>query len=156
MRNFSKTIFSSIILMAGVASAQGTPVVVDTAPVTPPAGTDAGTGTPGKVAPPTQPGESLPESQSDHDSQPAVASPGAPSGGFVSQAGVGGVIGYGRAGVLELGGSAGFTFASDYRNLNIAPSIGWFVADNMELSAILSISNIKAGGSSSTLWSALI
>nr|MBA3455240.1 hypothetical protein [Deltaproteobacteria bacterium] len=69
--------------------------------------------------------------------------------------GVGGLIGYGRAGVLELGGSAGFTFASDYRNLNIAPSIGWFVADNLELSAILSISNIKAGGSSTTLWSAI-
>ena len=156
MRTFSKTIFTSIILMAGVASADDQTPVVDSAPVTPPTNTDAGTGTPGKVAPPTQPGESLPDPQSDHDTQPAVASPGVPSGGFVSQAGVGGVIGYGRAGVLELGGSAGFTFASDYRNLNIAPSIGWFVADNMELSAILSISNIKAGGSSSTLWSALI
>ena len=155
MRTFSKTIFTSIILMAGVASAQE-PVVKDTAPVTPPAGTDAGTGTPGKTAAPTEPGETLPESQSDHDVQPPVASPGAPSGGFVSQAGVGGLIGYGRAGVLELGGSAGFTFASDYRNLNIAPSIGWFVADNLELSAILSISNIKAGGASSTLWSAII
>jgi hypothetical protein len=155
MRMFSKTIFTSIVLMAGVASAQE-PVVTDTAPVTPPAGTDSGTGTPGKTAAPTEPGETLPESQSDHDVQPPVASPGAPSGGIVSQAGVGGLIGYGRAGVLELGGSAGFTFASDYRNLNIAPSIGWFVADNLELSAILSISNIKAGNSSSTLWSAII
>ena len=142
MRTLSKTIFTSIILRAGVASADDQTPVVDSAPVTPPSNTDAGTGTPGKVAPPTQPGESLPDPQSDHDTQPAVASPGAPSGGFVSQAGVGGVIGYGRAGVLELGGSAGFTFASDYRNLNIAPSIGWFVADNLELSAILSISNI--------------
>ncbi len=158
MRTFNKTIFSTILLMAAssVALAQ-TPVTSDETPQTPPAGTDSGTGTPGKTAAPTEPGETLPESQSDHDVQPPVASPGAAAaGGIVSQAGVGGLIGYGRAGVLELGGSAGFTFASDYRNLNIAPSIGWFVADNLELSAILSISNIKAGGSSTTLWSAIL
>ncbi|MBA3456357.1 MAG: hypothetical protein H0T42_24870, partial [Deltaproteobacteria bacterium] len=113
---------------SSVALAQ-TPVTSDETPQTPPAGTDSGTGTPGKTAAPTEPGETLPPSQSDHDVQPPVASPGAgASGGIVSQAGVGGLIGYGRAGVLELGGSAGFTFASDYRNLNIAPSIGWFVA----------------------------
>jgi len=156
MRTFSKTIFSSILLMAASTVAVAQPVVTDTAPPTPPPDTDAGTGTPGKAAAPTEPGEALPVSQSDHDVQPQVASPGAPSGGLVSQAGVGGVIGYGRAGVLELGGSAGFTFASDYRNLNLAPSVGWFVADNLELSAILSISNIKTGDNSSTLWSALI
>jgi hypothetical protein len=79
-----------------------------------------------------------------------------PNGGLVSQAGIGGVVGYGRAGVLELGGSAGFTFASDYRNINVSPTVGWFFADNLELSAILSISNIKAGGDSATLWSALL
>ena len=157
MRTFSKTIFSSVLVMATstVAFAQE-PVVTDDAPKTAPAGTDGGTGTPGKTAAPTQPGEALPESQSDNDTQPPVASPGMPSGGLVSQAGVGGVVGYGRAGVLELGGSAGFTFASDYRNLNIAPSVGWFLADNLEISAILSISNIKAGGSSTTLWSAIL
>lgn len=157
MRTFSKTIFTAALVMATstVAFAQE-PVVTDTAPTTPASGQDAGTGTPGKVAPPTEPGEKLPESQSDHDVQPPVASPGVPSGGIVSQAGVGGLIGYGRAGVLELGGSAGFTFASDYRNLTLAPSIGWFLADNLELSAILSISNIKAGDSSTTLWSAIL
>jgi len=58
--------------------------------------------------------------------------------------------------VLELGGSAGFAFASEYRNLSLSPSIGWFLADNLELSAILRISNIKAGDSSQTLWSALL
>ena len=79
-----------------------------------------------------------------------------PSGGIVSQAGVGGVVGYGRAGVLELGGSAGFAFASDYRNINFSPTVGWFLADNFEISAILSISNIKTGDVSSTLWSALL
>jgi len=159
MRTFSKTLFSAIILTATVAGAQPADPQPPLEPAPAPEGTDqpmdAGTGTPGKVAPPTPSGQ-LPPSQSDDDVAPPVAGPALPAGGLVSQAGVGGQVGYGRAGVLELGGSAGFTFASDYRNLNIAPSIGWFLADNLEISAILSISNIKAGDSSSTLWSALI
>lgn len=142
---------SSAIAMADDPNTPSGPV-----PATPPADTEGGTGTPGKVAPPNDPGQALPESQSDHDVQPPVASPQLPSGGLVSQAGVGGVVGYGRAGVLELGGSAGFTFASDYRNLNVSPTVGWFLADNLEISAILSISNIKVVDSSSTLWSGLI
>src|SRR6476661_6541752 len=101
---------------------------------------DAGTGTPAKVAPPSEPG-SLPDPQSDHDVQPPVASPGAnlPDTGIVEQAGVGGLIGYGRAGVLELGGSAGLQMSSEFRSLSVNPSIGWFVADNLELSAILGV-----------------
>jgi hypothetical protein len=139
-----------------VAMAQ-TPVAEEqdpATPTTPPANTDDGTGTPGAMAPPND--GTLPESRSDNDPAPPVASPGAPAGGLVSQAGIGGSVGYGRAGVLELGGSAGFAFASDYRNLNLSPTVGWFVADNLELSAILGISNIKAGDMSSTLWSALL
>jgi hypothetical protein len=79
-----------------------------------------------------------------------------PTGGIVSQAGVGGVVGYGRAGVLELGGSAGCAFASDYRSMNLSPTIGWFLADNFEVSAIPSVANIKTGDNSSTLWSAVL
>lgn len=148
---FKTTIFTSLALMtlATVASAQ------DAAPVVPADGTPSdGVGTPGADAAPTAPAD-LPAAKSDNDVQPEVASVGVPPGGIVSQAGVGGTVGYGRAGVLELGGSAGFAFASDYRQLNLSPSIGWFVADNLQLSAILSISNIKTGGSSATLWSAL-
>ncbi|MEJ7596385.1 MAG: hypothetical protein WKG01_00630 [Kofleriaceae bacterium] len=152
MRTISKTIFTAITLMAAstVATAQDAP--------TPPAdGTPSnGTDTPGTTAAPTTPGD-LPASKSDNDVQPEVAAPALPSGGLVSQAGVGGVVGYGRAGVLELGGSAGFAFASEYRQINFSPTIGWFLADNLELSAILSVSNIKAGDTpSSTLWSALL
>src|SRR5688572_28030946 len=55
------------------------------------------TGTPGANAAPND--GTLPASKSDHDEQPEVASPGLPSGGLVRQAGVGGVVGYGRAGV---------------------------------------------------------
>jgi hypothetical protein len=79
-----------------------------------------------------------------------------PPGGVVEQAGVGGVVGYGRAGVLELGGSAGLMIAPSFRNVNVAPSIGWFVADNLELSAIMGVTNIKAGDQSATVWSALV
>jgi hypothetical protein len=152
MRTISKTIFATLAVLA-----TSTVVTADDQPSPAPDSTPAGTGegTPGTTAPPTASDE-LPKSQSDNDAQPEVASPGLPSGGIISQAGVGGMVGYGRAGVLELGGSAGFAFASDYRNITVAPSIGWFLADNFEISAIVSISNIKVEDESSTLWSALL
>lgn len=137
MRNLSKTIFTSVCLMAAAA-----PALADDEK---------------KDAPPT-PEENLPQSSSDNDPAPPVAAPAAalPPGGIVKQAGVGGVVGYGRAGVLELGGSAGLVLASDFRNINVSPSIGWFIADNLELTGILSVSNIKTGDESATLWSALV
>jgi hypothetical protein len=160
MRTLSTIAFTSLLLTtastvaladdtAGTASSTG-PVPADGTP-----GTDGPQTTPGSTAAPTAPSD-LPAAKSDNDVQPEVASPGMPSGGIISQAGVGGVVGYGRAGVLELGGSAGFAFASDYRSMSLSPTIGWFVADNLELSAILSIENIKSNDRSSTLWSALI
>lgn len=152
MRTISKTIFTSIALMTAASTA----FADDQAPAPAPDGTTStGHETPGSTAAPTAPSD-LPEAKSDHDVQPQVASPGMPPGGIVSQAGVGGEVGYGRAGVLELGGSAGFAFASDYRSMNFSPTVGWFVADNLELSAILSVANIKTGDQSSTLWSALL
>jgi hypothetical protein len=153
MRTISKTIFTTIALMAAstVAMADDQP-----APVPAPDGTtSSGHGTPGTDAAPTASSD-LPAAKSDHDVQPEVASPGLPQGGIVSQAGVVGVVGYGRAGVLELGGSAGFAFASGYREMNFSPTIGWFLADNLEISAIASVANIKTGDESSTLWSALL
>jgi hypothetical protein len=147
MRTLSKTIFSSIAIAALAA-----PALAD---VQPSEGTDPEGDT--KTAPPT-PDENLPKPTSDTDPAPPVASPdmALPPGGVVEQAGVGGNVGYGRAGVLELGGSAGLMIAPDFRNINVAPSIGWFVADNLELSAILSVSNIKAGDESATVVSGLI
>lgn len=138
MRTLSKTIFTSILV-----AALATPALADDEQQ--------------KTAPPT-PDENLPKPQSDNDQAPPVAAPEVvlPPGGVVEQAGIGGVVGYGRAGVLELGGSAGLMIAPDFRNVNIAPSIGWFVADNLELSGILGVSNIKAGDESATVWSALV
>lgn len=153
MRTISKTIFTSVALMAA-----STVALAEDAPVPEPAAdesTNDGTGTPGAGAAPT-PSSQLPPAESGHDVQPQVAAPGMPPGGIVSQAGVGGLVGYGRAGVLELGGSAGFAFASDYRSMNFSPTIGWFIADNLQMSAILSVANIKTGDNSATLWSALL
>ncbi len=151
-------LFSRVLLLASLVAVPSIALAAD--PVPAPTGnegdpTPKSEGTPGATAAPTAPA-ALPAPQSDDDVAPQVASPGMPAGGIVSQAGIGGVIGYGRAGVLELGGSAGFTFATDYRNLKFSPSIGWFIADNFQASALLSLSNIKAGGASSTLWSALL
>lgn len=154
MQSISKTLFGSLLFLA----ASTTLVAADDQPdPTPPSDGTApdGGATPGSTAAPT-PSSELPAAKSDNDVAPEVASPGMPPGGIVSQAGVGGVVGYGRAGVLELGGSAGFSFASNYRNMNLSPTIGWFLADNLEISAIVSIANIKAGDESSTLWSALL
>jgi hypothetical protein len=140
MSVLSKTIFTSFCVVAFAATAQAQSQD----------DTD-------KTAPPTPPTQ-LPPSQSDKDPAPPVASPDValPPGGLVEQAGVGGVVGYGRAGVLELGGSAGIVLASDFRNVNVSPSIGWFVADNLQLSAIFGISNIKAEEDDATVLSALI
>jgi hypothetical protein len=115
------------------------------------------TGTPEATAAPT-PSNQLPPAQSDADPAPPVPSPVIPgvNADVVEQAGVGGAVGYARAGVLELGGSAGLTLAQDIRAVNFSPSIGWFLVDNLELSAILDVTNLKAGGSSATLFSALI
>lgn len=136
MRTLSKTIFTSVCLAALTA----TPALAED-----------------ETAPPT-PDEQLPKPTSDNDPAPPVAAPDValPPGGVVEQAGVGGTVGYGRAGVLELGGSAGLMMASGFRNVNVSPTIGWFVADNLELSGILGVSNIKAGDDSATVWSALV
>lgn len=107
---------------------------------------------------PATPFDTLPPPTSDSDPAPPVAAPGSvlPETGVVEQAGIGGTTAYGRAGVLELGGHAGFMLAPGFRNIVLAPTIGWFVSDNLELAGILGLSNIKAGDSSATVWSALV
>jgi len=94
-----------------------------------------------KDAPPNN--GDLPKPRSDNDPQPEVATPGTPPGGFVEQAGVGGQTGYGRAGVLELGGAAGFASGGGFTQVNVAPSIGWFLADNLELTAMLDLAHAE-------------
>jgi len=90
-----------------------------------------------------------------HDPQPTPAGLEKPKAGIVNQAGVGGDVAYGRAGVLELGGSMSFTGASDFTNLSLSPSLGWFFTDNLELSAIMRLSHISAKGVEANFFSAV-
>jgi hypothetical protein len=97
----------------------------------------------------------LPPPQSFHEEPPPVAAPAARDVGVTEQAGIGGTQAYGRAGVLELGGSAGFAAAKDYTQLNISPSVGWFFVDNFEISGIVGVNYIHTGGQSGTLMTYL-
>lgn len=65
------------------------------------------------------------------------------------------LIRYASAGTFELGASAGLMIANGFRNVNISPMFGWFVSDQIELSAILGASNVKAGAQEATVYSAL-
>ena len=93
--------------------------------------------------------------RSGRDVPPPADRPGEP-GSVVAQAGVGGEIGYARAGVLELGGSAGFTASADYTSATLTPSIGWFLFDNVQLSALLGLTYIDAGEQDLTLFSMMV
>jgi hypothetical protein len=90
--------------------------------------------------------------------EPAAAEPAAKQSpvSLVEGAGKGGKVGYARKGVLELGGSAGLTVATNMRDVNFSPSIGWFIANNLEMSAILGVSHIRTEMESSTLITALV
>ena len=109
----------------------------------------------GKSAAPTPP-NALPAAESDDDVAPPVAQPVMPPGGIVEQAGTGGSTGYGRAGVLELGGSAGFRAGSGFNQVSVAPSIGWFIADNLELTGIFDVNHVSMGDDSTTVLSGLV
>lgn len=102
------------------------------------------------------PQESLPEPTSDNDAAPPVASPMAPQTGLVEQAGIGGATAYGRAGVLELGGSAGLIAGDDYTQIEFSPSIGYFIADNLQVSAMIGAGYIKVGDTDGTRLQVLV
>jgi hypothetical protein len=85
-----------------------------------------------------------------------VATPGVPSGGIVKQAGVGGQTGYGRAGVLELGGAASFRAGSGFQQASISPSIGWFLADNFQVSGMFDMGYVSTDNDSITTTSLLV
>lgn len=134
-----KTAISTLgmgVLMS-VLGMQATAQAQVTVPDPDPNGTQVGAGTPS---------EALPPPRSDNDAQPPVAAPMAPGVGVTSQAGVGGTQAYGRAGVLELGGSAGFTLANTFNRFEISPFVGLFIADNLQISAIGAYSRFHIDG----------
>jgi len=91
------------------------------------------------------PRSELPPPRSDHDPQPPVPAPTVPETGVTKQAGVGGTQAYARAGVLELGGSAGWAAASNFSRFELSPSIGLFVVDNVELSVLTALNYFRIG-----------
>jgi hypothetical protein len=89
------------------------------------------------------PPQNLPPPRSDNDPAPPPPAPTVASTGVTEQAGIGGTQAYARAGVLELGGFANLTSATDYLSIGFSPTIGWFFMDNFELSAIVSINHVS-------------
>lgn len=91
-----------------------------------------------------QPSDTLPPPQSHNDPIPQASGGEISATGITEQAGVGGTQAYARAGVLELGGSAGLTLADNFTQISFSPTIGWFFVDNLEISAILGINYVSA------------
>jgi hypothetical protein len=125
--------------------AAATPAFADDQPVDKPVDAPVATVEP-QLPPPLWPVNPEPETTTVVPSEPSI----------VEQTGVSGEVTYARKGVLEVGGSTGMMLSSQFRNVTVAPSFGWFVADSFELSAILAVSNIKAGAASATTFSALV
>ena len=51
-------------------------------------------------------------------------------------------LAYAEGGVAEIGGFAHFMVAKDYSSLGIYPTFGWFLWDNVELSAIVGVNRV--------------
>lgn len=95
-----------------------------------------------------------PSSQSGSTDPDSSPSNGPGRAYLVKRAGIGGPIGYARAGVLELGGSAGFSTNSHLTQFTLTPTIGWFLTNYLQLSALLNMTYVQAdnelGNSSSS------
>jgi hypothetical protein len=87
---------------------------------------------------------------------PVTAQAQAPEGVVVTEGKAGRSRPYAQAGVLELGGSTGFELADGYNRASFNPSVGYFVLDNIELSALMGLSQLNADYGSATVVSALI
>lgn len=64
--------------------------------------------------------------------------------------------GYARSGAHEVGAAAGAMWTPTYHALTVLPAFGSFVADGIELSAMLGLSRIVTATHTATVWSALI
>jgi len=62
---------------------------------------------------------------------------------ILKQAGVGSEHGYGRAGVLELGGFGNVTLADSFTSIGCSPVAGWFIFNGVELSVITGVNFIS-------------
>ena len=104
------------------------------------------------------PRNTLPPAESSHDPHPAAPSPliGNRNATIVSQAGVGGPVAYARSGVLELGGMLAWQAQSGQSTIMVAPTLGWFLTDNFELSGIVQYNRQVNGDNAQTFITALV
>lgn len=63
---------------------------------------------------------------------------------------------YGEKWSREIGGSAGFMAAPGLVAMTVSPQFGWFIADNLEISTIVSLTRAFAGANSSTMATAIL
>ena len=124
-------VVASILVTAGVATAHADDEIAAGAPI------DAGA--PTTVTTPAEAG-AAPDAVPRDDGTPDPAR---------------GAREYGARGVFEAGATLGLMLASGFRDVNCAPSLGWFAVDNALLTGIVGVSNVKAGASSTTVWSVL-
>lgn len=61
-----------------------------------------------------------------------------------------------EAGQLELGVALGLWVGDGVHDVAVTPSVGRFVADNLELAATFGVSHSKDEGTTATVWSALV
>lgn len=157
MRTPTQTMLAwlSVLVTTSAAIAQPTDAELASPPEVTPA-----IAPPGTTPPSAAPAEAAPPYGTIATVQPAAAAaPGAvpatvPTGGSVEDA----LLGerrYARQGLREIGGSAGLMLSGDLRNITLAPSIGWFIAESLELSVIASVTNVKADETSATMWAML-
>ena len=142
-RMLAATVALGLMAWSGVVRAQTPPDGNTYAPAPPPPLPPPTTVAPVAGEPP--PAEALPPPRSDHDPRPPVPAPTLAKTGVTEQAGIGGTQAYARAGVLELGGSAGIGAAASYTRIDFSPSIGLFLADNLELSLLTGVSYFRVG-----------
>lgn len=62
------------------------------------------------------------------------------------QSGIGSEFAFAEAGVVEIGGSLGFTQAEEYSDGNFSPSIGYFFANNVQISLLGNVGYVKVDG----------
>ena len=85
----------------------------------------------------------------------ALADEADPSPGWVAREAAPAVRAYGERGSVEVGVATGAMLAS-HLSATVAPSIGWFLADNTEVSAIAAMTHVVAGARSSTYGTLLV
>ncbi|MBA2539822.1 MAG: hypothetical protein H0V17_09325 [Deltaproteobacteria bacterium] len=58
--------------------------------------------------------------------------------------------------VREVGMSTGFVVARNLHSITVTPSFGWFITDKLQVSALVSLTSIKAGSDQSTIVTTMI